>query len=297
MKAKNIAVTFLGVVIFSLLPGCESQRLDQFASFAAAGSQYVQALHKVIEQAGSAMIASDSATLIMARKQAGVGDPSTVRQDDQMLETYLDNLQKIDAHASLLGSYFEAIAKLTNGKAASDTATAASGLLDSINSFNPEIEKATFAEKSVKDYVKSGTNLVVTHFEVRALDEQLQKAAPTIDQALTLQEAAVNAIADQMKAALGASLEVRESTDVIEPYVSGPPPNWNSSRESYLRAKVTIDSVDQAKAAIGKLHAAFRQLAENRNASIDLSSLLNDINKMVGYASALESSLQHKSAK
>jgi hypothetical protein len=58
---------------------------------------------------------------------------------------------------------------------------------------------------------------VVTHFEVKALDEQLHKAAPAIDQALALQEAAVTVIAEQMKAALGASLEVRESTDVVDP--------------------------------------------------------------------------------
>ena len=296
MKARKTAITFLAAVV-AVSSGCESVRLDQFASFASAGSQYAQALHKVIDEAGSVMIASDSATLIIARKQAGVGDPNAVKQDDKLLETYLDNLQKIDSHATLLGSYFDAIAKLTNGKPAGDTATAATGLLDSINSFNPEIEKATFAGKSVKNYVESGTKLVVTHFEVMALDEQLQRAAPTIDRALALQEAAVAAIADQMKASLGSSLEVRESTDVIEPYVTGAPSTWNADRESFLRARVTVDSVDQAKAAIIQLHVAFRRLVENRNASLDLATLLHDINKMAGYASALESSLKHKNLK
>src|SRR5437667_875698 len=113
MKPRRIAVIVLAVV-FPLSSGCDSQRLDQFASFASAGSQYVQALHKVIEQAGSAMIASDSATLIVARKQAGTGDRNAVIRDDQLLEIYLDNLQKIDSHATLLGQYFNAIAKLTN---------------------------------------------------------------------------------------------------------------------------------------------------------------------------------------
>ncbi len=290
MKVKPITAAIIGVV-FAFSSGCDSRRLDQFASFASAGFQYIQALHKVIDEAGSAMIASDSATLIVARKQAGTGDPNVVRQDDKLLETYLDTLQTIDAHATLLGSYFAALTNLTNGKAATDTASAATGLLDSINSLNPEIEKASFAGKSVKEYVKSATNLVVAHFEVKTLDEQLQKAAPTIDKALSLQEAAVDAIAEQMRASLAASLEIRESTDVIEPYVNGPPPNWNSNRESFLRAKVTIDSVSQAKAAVSHLHVAFKQLVENRHAAIDLATLLNDINKMAGYASAVGSSL------
>lgn len=296
MKLRNTGAILLALAL-ALFCGCDSQRLDQFASFATAGCQYVEALHKVLADAGSAMIASDSVTLLTVRKQAGVGDANAVIQNDKQLETYLDNLQKIDAHASLLGAYFSAISNLTNGKAASNTAAAATGLLDSINNFNPQIEKISFGGKSTKDVVNTGTNLVVTHFEVRALDEQLHKAAPTIDQALALQEAAATVIAEQMKAALGASLEVRESTDVVDPYVNGPPANWNSNRESFLRAKVTIASVDQAKTAITHLRLVFKQLMENPHASIDLTSLLTDISKMAGYASALESSVGNKPKK
>jgi hypothetical protein len=277
-----------------LLTSCDSDRLTQFGSFASAGTQYVQAFHKVVEEAGSAMIASDSATLLVARKQAGTGDPQAVIKDDQLLEEYLANLQKLDHHATLLGSYFEAITTLTNGKAADSTASAATGLLDSINSLNPSIEKLTFAGKSVKGYVNSGTNLVVAHFEVKALNEQLQKSVPVIDQALALQEAAVTALAEQLKASLNATLEVQESAMVINPYVSGPPSSWNADRESFLRARVTIDDVDHAKSAISQLRTSFKQLVENRSTSIDLTMVLNEINKMSGYASAIELSLEPK---
>ena len=287
---KNVVVVATAVLL--LLAGCDSERLTQFGSFASAGSQYVQAFHKVIEQAGSAMIASDSATLLVARKQAGTGDKQAVIQDDKLLEEYLANLQKLDHHATLLGSYFEAITNLTNGKSADSTASAATGLLDSINSLNPSIEKLTFAGKSVKDFVQSGTKLVVAHFEVKALNDQLQKSAPAIDQALALQEAAISALAEQMKASLNATLEVQESTTVIDPYVSGPPPSWNSDREAFLRTKVSIDDVDHAKSAVSLLRTSFRQLVENRSTSIDLTTLLNEISKMAGYARAIESSLK-----
>jgi hypothetical protein len=278
------------VVVLVVAGGCDAERLDQFSSFAAAGSQYVEALHKVIADAGSAMIASDSATLLIARQQAAAGDPEAVRQNDKLLAAYLENLQKIDGHATLLGSYFAAISNLTNSKTATDTSASAAALLDSIDKINPQIEKITFGGVGVKDFVQVGTGIVVARFQVKALDEHLRKAAPIIDKALSLQEAAVNAIASQMKAALGTSLEVRETTDVIQPYVKGPPASWNANRESFLRAKVTIDSVDHAKNAISQLRVAFKQLVESRDAKIDLPSLLREINKMVAYARALESS-------
>jgi hypothetical protein len=288
MRTERIASIVLAVAF--LLSGCDSNRLDQFASFAAAGSQYVQAFHKVTEKAGSAMIAVDSAALIVARNQAGVGDAKTVEQNDRALETYLANLRMIDSHANLLGAYFDAITRLANGKAADDTSAAAAALLDSIDSFNPQIEKAWFGDKNVKDYIKGGTNLTVTHFEVKALNDHLKKAAPTIDQALTLQEAAIQAIAEQMKASLSDTFTVRESMEVIQPYVQGPPANWSAHRESFLRTKMTIADVDNANVAIQKLHASFRELVQNRNASIDFAALLNDINKIAGYASAIEAS-------
>lgn len=297
MKTNKAKAVILAAA-FVLISGCDSQRLSQFSSFAAAGSLYVQEFHKVIQETGSAMIAVDSAVLVNGRNLAGEGNKDDVIKNDKLLETYLAILQKIDSHASALGSYFDAITQLTNGKASNDVSTAATDLLDSINNtFNPQIEKLSFGGKTIKDFVTEGSNLIVAHFEVKALNDHLKKAAPVIDRALALQEAAMEAIAVQMKASLNDSLKDRESTDVIQPYVQGPPPNWNADRESFLRTKVTITDVDNAKAAISKLHATFRELVQNPNATVDLATLLNEINKIAGFTSAIESSAQIKSSK
>ena len=294
---KTRAVVTLIVITF--LSACESERLNQFSTFAAAGSQYVAVFHQVVAQAGSAMIASDSATLAVARNQAGEQVQTnaaefrrSVAASDRLLQTYLLNLQKIDEHATLLGSYFDAISALTHGKAGDQATTGATDLLNAISSFNPEIANAKFGSLTVQDLVKKSTPLVIAHFEVKALDNQLKKAAPVIDEALSLQEAAIAAIGEEMKSALGATLEVRESTDIIEPYVATGklPTSWNANRESFIRAKVTIENVEAAKAAITKLHTSFKQLVENKDASIDLTTLLTEISKMAGFANAISSS-------
>lgn len=289
----------VGLVLFALLISCDSERLTQFSSFAAAGSQYVQNFHDLTAQAGSAMIASDSATLITARTQAGAAIAShipeytnDVQKDDQGLEQYLSTLQQLDAHAALLGSYFSAITQLTNGKAGTQVATAADSFLDSINTFNPQIEKATLGGKSVKTYLQPAATLIVDHFEAKELDNQLKKAAPIIDQALSLQEAAVAALMAQIKESQGASLEIRESTDVINPYVSpgALPASWPTSREAFLRDQVTIRGLSSAQSAISQLHITFKQLVQNKHSSPDFTTLLSEIEKMSGYVSAVKSS-------
>jgi hypothetical protein len=308
MKRRHIAAAAIGSVLI-LFCSCNSERLTQFSTFAAAGSLYVDNLHQVIAQAGTAMIASDSAVLIAAGKIAGKDLVSShrdqyakdIQTDDAELQQYLATLQVIDAHATLLGSYFSAIAQLANNGAATKGTTAAGDLLDSIAAFNSKVESATLKagnfNTTVKQFVQTNTPLVIAHFEVRALDEQLKKDAPTVDQALALQEAAVTAIASHMKEALATTLQVRESSDVIGPYVANIdnlPSNWNSNREAFLRAKVTIESVDNAKAAITQLRKDFRKLVQSKDASIDFTTLLSDINKMTGYVGALESTTQLK---
>jgi hypothetical protein len=305
VRRPNIAVTsvLLALTFFS---GCDTQRLSQFSAFALAGSQYVVAFHQLTAQAGSAMIGIDSVVLIAAHRQV-ISDlknnpskyESEVVSHDQQLQAYLSNLQLLDEHATQLGSYFDAISKLTDGKAASGTSAAATDLLNSIESLSPNVAKAKFLGKSVQDYATAGTPVVVAHFEVKALDDQLNKAAPVIETALSLQEAAVAAIGSQLKASLGDTLEANETNQIVNPYLQATdlPANWSSNREAFLRTKVTLSNLDSAQAAITQLHITFKELVENKNASVDLTTLLNDISKMAGYTSSLEKSLKTSNPK
>jgi len=299
-------LVFLTSVIFCIA-GCDSERLSQFASFAAAGSLYVQDFHQLIAQASTALVAADSATLITARNMAG---PTAVAQnagqysqelqkEDQLAAQNLVTLQMLDAQATLLGSYFSAITQLTNGNASSQMTTSADNLLDAINKLNPEVENAKIGGQPIKSFMQPAVNLVVAHFEVKALDEELQKAAPTIDKALTLQEAAVQAIATQLKADLGASLEIKESTDVINPYVSTAalPSDWAANRQAFLQADVAVVGAPSAQQAIKQLHNDFTQLVQDKNASIDFATLMSDLEKMSNYVGAVQSSTSTGGAK
>jgi hypothetical protein len=294
---RIVKSAFLLSAILTLF-SCDSNRLTQFASFAAAGSQYVQYFHQLTAQAASAMIASDSSVLIIARSQIGNAIAehvpeytANVQKEDKQLEEYLANLQKLDAHATLIGTYFAAVTALTNGKANSQAASAADAFLDSINTLNPQIEKATVAGQPIKNFVQPLTSLVVDHFEGAALEANLKKAAPVLDQALTLQEAAVSALSAQIKASQGASLEIRETTDVIGPYLKPGllSANWPANREAFLRDEVTLAGLSSAQSAISQLHIAFRQLVQDKNASPDFAALFSEIGKMAGYAAAVKS--------
>ena len=308
MNTQNIT-SFSRVGIFTcalVLCGCDEQRLSQYSTFATAGQVYVANFHQVTAQAGSAMIAVDSVLMSTAHKDV-VSDlkknpakySAQVEQHDELLQKYLGTLQLIDAHATALGAYFDAIAKLTDNKTATNTASAATDLLNAVDSLNTHLAKATILGKPIADYVSKGTPFVVAHFQVKALDAQLQRAAPIVDIALSLQEGAVTAIGEQTKASLTDTLKNRESTDVIEPFLrtNELPANWNTNREAYLRASVTLSNVSSAQSAIKQLHITFKQLVENQTASIDLQTLITDISAMSAYANATQTTLKTAGAK
>src|SRR5208337_1258722 len=71
-RPRVLALLVLPVLLLTSV-ACEQERLDQFSTFATAGSQYVQAFHKLIAAAGSAAIAANSESLSDARILAARG--------------------------------------------------------------------------------------------------------------------------------------------------------------------------------------------------------------------------------
>ena len=299
---------FLAGLVALAVCGCDQERLDQYSAFATAGSLYVSSFHQLTSQAGSALIGVDSVVLIRERQNV-ITDlkahpqeySSRIVQHDELLKKHLAVLKLLDAHAALLGSYFNAIAKLTDSKTVTGTSAGATDLLKSIDGMDKDISKAPLggSGKTVADFVTVGTAFVVAHLQVKSLDDQLQRAAPTIDRALALQEAAVAALVQEIEASLTDTLANREVTEVINPYLSPRdlPASWNTNREAYLRAAVTLGTVDSAQAAIKQLHNCFKQLVENPKGSVDVQTLVKDVTNMAAYANAADATLKTSSGK
>ncbi len=287
---KSAAAVF--VAASALLSGCDSDRLAQFGNFAAAGTAYVASFHTLTKDAGSAFIAADSAFFIAARAASPPQSTATLAADDVVDKNILANLQKLDAHADVLASLFTAIAALTDGKASAASVTSVNALIDSLNAWNPQIEKLKFGGKTVKDYAGTVTSFIVTRYEVHSLNKLLQERASIINRALTLQVAAVKLLSDVLETSLSASLEAQEKTKVLAPFLApgSLPASWASDREAYIRQNVVLASANAAEAAIKTLQADFALLIQDPKAKIDWKTLLDEIGKMASYVAAVEAS-------
>lgn len=267
MQQRRRAVMLLLVTLLALA-GCDRARVQQWASFASAGTAYVALFHAFAEDAGKQAIAADSAALVTARDLAGdqvaahrsefAGD---LQRSDTQMRVYLANLQRLQTQASLLGRYFAAITRLADSSNTTGVLAGMDAVVDALNTVNPEVETVQFAGKGVKDYLKPATALVVAHVQERALQRELQHAAPAIDRALALQEAAVTALLAQTQTAQQAASTGDERTLVLDPYLqAGPlPSGWARDRAALLQAGDDGRGANTL-AAIQALRASFHDL-------------------------------------
>ncbi len=295
MKRKAFLV-FIGIVSI-VLAGCDVRNLAQFGAFAAAGTAYVTAAHTFFQDAGSAYIAATSASLVSERSNAGGAQAndaeyrSNLLRQDEEARTYLANLRQIDLHASLLGQYFLAITNITSGKASQAAAGQVSGLGDAIGNFNPQVGSIKIGPTELKSGLTPATNLAMAHFELKALNDELKRHGPAIDEALSLQELAVRAIAQQMRGNVQSALLEEEQARVVMPYIApgALPRRWSDDRAAYLRRTSELDSAEAAEKASRELHEAYRALISSKNANVDFKKLIESIGQMAGYASAAQS--------
>ena len=214
-----------------------------------------------------------------------------------ILSAYLSTLDRLNTQAALLGAYFDAMAQLANSKNTDQIVTSANGLIAQINKVNDSVAQSKLSNsptaKSIEDLVGQGAGLVVAHFQVKALDKNLETNAKTIDRALALQEAAIKAMKLQFSLALAGDDAFREETQVISPYVSTKdlPKSWASDRTAYIRSSVSLASADAADTAITKLRVAFQEVVQNKGSEVDFNGILDAIGKMTGYASDVKTAI------
>jgi hypothetical protein len=291
----SLRIALLGVVVF--LSGCDSERLKEFSSLAAAGSAYAATFPTLTNQLGSAHIMIDS-DFAISQKKVHSQDPSllakAIGEQDVQLKHYLATLDKLNAHAALLGAYFDAMAQMANTKNSEQVATSANGLLTHIGDLNATIKNAKIGTKTISDFLEVESKLVVAHFQVKALDENIQTHADVIDKALSLQEAAIKAIRAELTDDLSNINQFNEQDKVIGPFVASGtdvPKSWSADREAYIRSTLMLENADAAQNAITKLRGTFRDVVQDKGAQVDFNGLLTAIGGMAGYANAVKAAV------
>ena len=289
---QRFAVLVIGLTQIAL-NGC-AERLNQFNTFAQAGTTYVTASQSVIQAAGTATVNTDSALLMKYRSDLDETQRrERVTKSDTLLKERLHVLQLISAHGKLLQQYFEALASLSDPKATNTVGTAAQGVYDSLAKISPELKNARMGGTSVSSFIPTVISPIVATFKAHALNEELKARASAIVNEIALQEAAFSAIAAELKTDAQVQQNLKE-TDSIDEFVAGAslPTDWAAQRLAILSAPPAVASADAASKAAAQLRSAFSALVENRPDSTGFTSLMNDVSNMLTITQSIQGAVE-----
>jgi hypothetical protein len=272
------------------LTGCATARLNQFNNFAQAGTTYMTASQTVIQAAGTAAINTDSTLLVKTRSSLDQSQRTArVAASDALLKQRLQVLQLISAHGKLLQAYFEALASLSDAKAANSVGTATQGIYDSLAKMSPALKNAKMGATSVSSFMPTVIAPVVATFKVHALNEELKARSTAIANELALQEAAFSAIETELKTDTQEQQNFSETDSINQFAAAAPlPSDWASQRLALLSTPAAVASANAASKAATQLRSAFTAVVENRLDSAGFASLMSDISNMLTIAQGIQ---------
>jgi hypothetical protein len=280
MKKSNVFV-----LILLVMSSCATQRISQFASLAAAGKSYSEAMTALAEETGKIAIDADNEHLLLYRDKYTEEDrKQIILERDSALRSLLEILGGIRVHTTLLGRYFESLNQLAGSKYPSTLTVQINSLIESMGVIHPVLENATIGNMNVKSCIGEAIPVVLGSLKHKKLEQELHRNAAIIERELELQKALLEALSEQLKSDLELLLQIKNFNHVLQPYIKQGQPGkeWKNSRKEVLTTILSLAALDQALSAATELKTAFLNLTENKATLSGFKSLFDSINQMIG---------------
>lgn len=302
MRAHDIVSNLMSATLWQfrvlavsaiLLQSCATARLAQFRGFSQAGTAYVKASDSFLDEAGLAAIRGDTAILLRARPQLNAQErQKQILTNNKLVKERLLVLMQIRTHGRLLRDYFEVIGAMADNKAPESLSSAAKGTYDSLARLSPILKSATIGNSSVSDALPPVVAMVVSSLKAKTLERELEERSSLIERELALQEAALSLLSQQIAVDLSVELNVAESQQVNDPYVSASdlPKEWSAKRQDVLDAVVASKSAGAAAQAAKKLRESFAKLVANQLDNASLAALIEEINAILDLTEKIKGS-------
>jgi len=293
VKKLLFLITILTVIGIAVLTGCAgTQTINKADQFALNGVAFADSIAPLVDESFVLAVTADS--LVLTQVRENIPDPEVrgtqLKQSDEQLETRLKILRDLKRHANLLRSYFLAIKAITQTDAASVITDATKGLVEQMSELEPKIAETTIGDNPVSDFIEPGVKLAVAGYQNTVLRQELSARADSIDREIGLQDAALTALYEQMRADKELEILVEVKNPIFRAYTGEGklPSNWSKQRVDAFKLIIEIDSFENAVKAAKALRQSWQAFAEDRLDSATLLDLTRLVQEMVALAGKIK---------
>jgi hypothetical protein len=272
------------IAVALLVAACETLKLPDYQRFAEAGIGYAEAVPAALDSAFTEAVRADSAVLRSVREQVPEAGARAQRlsQNTALLRERRAQLDALGEHARQLHAYFAELQLLAANDADAAAAARTRSIVDRLAALRPEIAGFRIGRRSVGEVASGIGTLAVSAMRARALEAELRRNGATIRDAIALQRAALDLLAEQTRENARLSQGAEERDRVTLPYARGGdlPRDWDWQRLQALRPRPGLDAVIAAEAAARSLDSAFAAVALDRPQDPSIDQLVRDVRRL-----------------
>jgi len=287
--ARGIARAIVVLSIAASLVACAgTAKIEEVQKFADAGIAFSDAMPPLYDESLKVTVETDS--LVLEKARPNLPDRlAALEQSKKLLLTRIEVLDDLKRHGGLLRQYFAALRTLASSDAPTEIGAATSDLVRQLVEIDNRLVPKSIGPVPIRDHLEEAATFAARAYQAAALNRELKANAETIDRELNLQQAALSALAEAMKADLETQMANEELERIVRPYVADKPlpSDWSARRLDAYKKRISLGSAEAAADAARNLRATFAALVERRLDGGGISMLIQDVKRVVAFVDSL----------
>lgn len=299
MKKNGVCYAMLALIVLALLAlGCAEK---QYAALGQAGTAYGAAMDNLLLATAKLRINSNSEKILTLRRDFMETSNGQLTEQDKpvIIKEYneyneldaslLATIEKLRKQTKLLTSYFSALNELATSDAPERAKNAATGLATSMNKFSDALLLQFPQIKT--DVAGMVAKLVVSAMIDAQLRQVLEATKKEVGTALAVQQEVLDRLSKMVAKDIKDIQKAQAKRYLLDPLESSQPiakpDEWVEKRLKILTMPMTIDEMQAASQAAGKLLKAYERILKGELDASEVNSLLNYMEGLVAVAEAL----------
>lgn len=303
--------TCAGLAI-ALLGGCSTTAVDRAQRLSEAGVAYSQATSAIVDQGIDASIDASSERQLRIRPRQPVTAPAAQAERAANLKTLDDelvgnviNYTRLKQSVAAVEAYFSALGALAGASPGDATEKAVGRLADRVNGLNAALDRgkggAPLLSDAQKTAIASLSGAVAKEIHGAAVARALERDAPVIGRALVLQQMALQAATDDIRANLEQSALLFYKDRVEGPYKQGTfERGWIDDHRVAVRTRAVgsdPEAIATANAAAARVEEVWRRILSGEYSPEELTAILKDTEALLAAVNALRAANAEKAQK
>lgn len=295
MSARSSGRLAAACAAAAFLAACGTTTTSNVTPFAAAGTQYAQAVETLLDTSTDLLVDSNSQKLLQGLRLAP-GTAEDLEEQDKAMRANLTEVRLLRRQLDLLGEYFRSLSALSTSDVPQAFAAELSQTAAAIDGVSKSLQQTALFRNAAagESLVGEIGGLIVAGVRGHELRRELERRKATIDEVLSIQGRLLDALRAQVLADVEINRQREYDTEVVEPFetegdlsTEAQQQVWLAARRKLLTDPILVEELVAAAAAARALRVAWARVLADRLTPADVEAVVAKLDPIAANVAAI----------